>query len=818
MIPKIIHQTWKSRDIPEAFEPLRDTWLRHHPDWEYRLWTDDDCRAFIQAHHPDFLRIYDAYLTPICRVDAFRYFLMKYCGGLYVDMDFECLQALDPLLDGHGLVLGQEPQSHVIRHSHHTGGLPRLLCNAFMASEPGHPFWDHVIEALYRTCHEPGPLDATGPFFLTRAHADYADQDSLSILPTPCLYPLDAEESDQGYGLDLGHWIHMTRNAWAVHHWAGTWWRNEDIDLVLPVFRIQARLLSYGRHTAELHLYPRAFLPIGRPLVSCLMITRNRFAQALRAIDCFSRQTYEPRELVILDDDDGDDLERWCAEHKDQRIRHHRLASGDTPLGSLRNQAVALARGEYLCQWDDDDLYDPLRIEMQLSAIRALKTDACLLSRWTIWWPGQKRLATSNSRVWEGSLLCARTCLPHYPDQLRRGEDTVLTEALLKSARVALLDMPALYVYVRHDGSTFDAAHSDALWVAAEAQFEGRDYDRAMQQVGKRLDLDASLLAMGLPRHEPAEFDAAGQGFTHWDSLEGTADRPLFDKPQATGSTRVDANVPDLPAVLILIPIRGGARYLPGIFDRLLQLAYPHNKLSLGLLESDSNDDTWSVLQDLASRHHGAFRRIRCFKQDTGVHLSGPRWLPELQAKRRRIIAQCRNRLFQEAHQDETWTLWLDADVVDFPDDVLLRMLGCGKSILVPHCVQDPLGRSFDLNSFRYKPGGEILASRHRVDGLLQPPRGVGRFYLEDFRGRQLVEMDSVGGTMLLVESRIHKSGLLFPERPCEGYMETEGFAMLARNHGIPCWGMPDLEIRARGGQSKRGSGLTSNRRRNRKA
>lgn len=241
--------------------------------------------------------------------------------------------------------------------------------------------------------------------------------------------------------------------------------------------------------------------------------------------------------------------------------------------------------------------------------------------------------------------------------------------------------------------------------------------------------------------------------------------------------------------------MKNAARYIPGIFSSLLRLDYPRHKLSLGFLEGDSEDGSWELLRGQASLHEGHFRRIACLKYDAGLRLDGPRWLPEFQRQRRGIIARCRNMLFKALHQDEPWTLWLDADVVEYPDDALLRLLTARKSIIVPHCVQEPLGSSFDLNTFRFLPGGEQLAASYLVDGLIQPPRGAGRQYLESFRGQDLVELDSVGGTMLLVESSLKLGGLLFPEHSLRGYIETEGFALQAREQGISCWGMPDLEI-----------------------
>ena len=56
------------------------------------------------------------------------------------------------------------------------------------------------------------------------------------------------------------------------------------------------------------------------PLVSCLMITRNRLRQAQFAVDSFRRQTWRRTELLILDTTESDELAVWVAALNDGRI------------------------------------------------------------------------------------------------------------------------------------------------------------------------------------------------------------------------------------------------------------------------------------------------------------------------------------------------------------------------------------------------------------------------------------------------------------------------------------------------------------------
>lgn len=102
------------------------------------------------------------------------------------------------------------------------------------------------------------------------------------------------------------------------------------------------------------------------PLVSCVMPTWNRRAFIPCAIDCFLRQTYEPRELVILDDGE-EPIEDLIP--KDGRIRYvfenRRRITGDK-----RNRVNELALGEIICHWDDDDWSAPDRIAFQVDLLQ----------------------------------------------------------------------------------------------------------------------------------------------------------------------------------------------------------------------------------------------------------------------------------------------------------------------------------------------------------------------------------------------------------------------------------------------------------------
>ncbi|HAV37529.1 MAG TPA: glycosyltransferase, group 2 family protein, partial [Massilia sp.] len=88
--------------------------------------------------------------------------------------------------------------------------------------------------------------------------------------------------------------------------------------------------------------------PSRRPLVSCLMVTRGRSFPARFAVDCFRRQSWPERELVLVCDAPGTPVEEYCRTLGDARIR---VVVPDGPaasLGELRNLSLRAARGDYV--------------------------------------------------------------------------------------------------------------------------------------------------------------------------------------------------------------------------------------------------------------------------------------------------------------------------------------------------------------------------------------------------------------------------------------------------------------------------------------
>jgi Anp1 len=248
---------------------------------------------------------------------------------------------------------------------------------------------------------------------------------------------------------------------------------------------------------------------------------------------------------------------------------------------------------------------------------------------------------------------------------------------------------------------------------------------------------------------------------------------------------------PPPETVLILTPVKNASRFLDTYFAGLDKLSYPASSTSLGFLESDSDDGTFERIRERLGHLRRRYASAEIWQKNFNFRIPQgfPRWTHAFQIPRRKILAKARNHLLFRALKEQDWVMWLDVDVIDYPLDLIELLIAARCDIVHPHCVKRYGGPTFDLNAWR----------------------DHGRMHMEDLRGGpDLVRLDAVGGTVLLVRADVHRDGLVFPCFPygvanpavrppsslrIHGELETEGFGILAMEMGYQCWGMPNLEV-----------------------
>lgn len=96
MIPKIIHYCWFGKgEMPEMAKNCIASWHKYMPDWEYKLWNEDN---FDVNCTPYTKEAYEAKKFAFVS-DYVRLWALYNEGGLYFDTDVEVFKPFDNLLN-----------------------------------------------------------------------------------------------------------------------------------------------------------------------------------------------------------------------------------------------------------------------------------------------------------------------------------------------------------------------------------------------------------------------------------------------------------------------------------------------------------------------------------------------------------------------------------------------------------------------------------------------------------------------------------------------------------------------------------------------
>jgi glycosyltransferase involved in cell wall biosynthesis len=199
------------------------------------------------------------------------------------------------------------------------------------------------------------------------------------------------------------------------------------------------------------------------PMVTCLMPTRGRREEVLQSVRYFQRQTWPERELIILDDADGEDLSTLLP--TDPAVRYFRLPAGQS-IGAKRNRGCELARGGIVAQWDDDDWYGPRRLEVQVRPIVTGQADMTGLAAfffdlpaWTFWTCTPKLHARIFYGDVHGGTLTFRRELwergARYPDASLAEDAAFLQRVLLSGGRLLRIENDGHFLYIRHGDNSW---------------------------------------------------------------------------------------------------------------------------------------------------------------------------------------------------------------------------------------------------------------------------------------------------------------------------------------------------------------------------
>lgn len=110
-----------------------------------------------------------------------------------------------------------------------------------------------------------------------------------------------------------------------------------------------------------------------RPLVSVIMAAYNGAEFIGETIESVLAQTYQPIELVVVDDASEDETPEIVASYAERHPGRVRLEPGSERLGPCRrrNDAIDLSTGPLIAWLDQDDLWVPEKTEREVAVMQA---------------------------------------------------------------------------------------------------------------------------------------------------------------------------------------------------------------------------------------------------------------------------------------------------------------------------------------------------------------------------------------------------------------------------------------------------------------
>ncbi len=117
------------------------------------------------------------------------------------------------------------------------------------------------------------------------------------------------------------------------------------------------------------------------PAVSVIIPTHNRAEMLKRSAQSVLDQTFRDFELIIVSDGSLDHTDEVTASFADSRIRYlkHPAARG---ASAARNTGIQASTGKYLAFLDDDDIWLPQKLEVQVKALENAGDRVGLVYNW----------------------------------------------------------------------------------------------------------------------------------------------------------------------------------------------------------------------------------------------------------------------------------------------------------------------------------------------------------------------------------------------------------------------------------------------------
>ena len=114
LIPKVIYQTWKTKNLEPKLEKVRNNIQKKNPDYKIVLFDDNDIEIWIKENFNDEIiwNTYKKLKVGAARADFWRYLILYKNGGIYLDIDSNITESLDLLIrENDSAIISREKNS-----------------------------------------------------------------------------------------------------------------------------------------------------------------------------------------------------------------------------------------------------------------------------------------------------------------------------------------------------------------------------------------------------------------------------------------------------------------------------------------------------------------------------------------------------------------------------------------------------------------------------------------------------------------------------------------------------------------------------------
>lgn len=229
MIPKIIHYCWfGGNPLPDLAQKCIASWKKYLSDYEIKEWNESnfDINSNVYVKEAYEARKF-AFVT-----DYVRLYAMYHEGGIYMDTDVEVIKPLDGLLK-YEAVSGFES--------------PTQIPTGLMACRKGYHFFKELLDD-YSDIHfirPDGSFDLTTNVTRITEHClKYGLKQNnilqtingFTLLPKDYLCPKSYQDGK----------IYLTENSYTIHHFAGSWVGQEEIQSKILSDKLKGLIPFHG--------------------------------------------------------------------------------------------------------------------------------------------------------------------------------------------------------------------------------------------------------------------------------------------------------------------------------------------------------------------------------------------------------------------------------------------------------------------------------------------------------------------------------------------------------------------------------------------